>query len=143
MLDNSSYTVHQVLLNKDYDDSSWIRWASLAAADSVPGAPNFFNYAASKNATVFYIINRFVLEMATTIANLKKWCFSYTDENHLLLKTVTSSKDARRAKVGADYNILLFLGDNLGDCTYDSYKLVVHISSFNCTCLNFTNLKSV
>lgn len=115
VLDNSAYTVHQALLNKTYDDSSWVRWTSLAAADSVPGAPSFFKYAASKNVEVFYITNRSVAEMASTISNLKKWGFPYADENHIMLKTTTSSKDARREKVADQYNILLFFGDNLGD----------------------------
>jgi 5'-nucleotidase (lipoprotein e(P4) family) len=115
VLDNSPYTVHQALLNKTYSDSSWKEWTSLAQADSVPGAPNFFKYAASKNVEVFYITNRSIPEMTATIANLKKWGFPYADEKHLLLKTTTSSKDARRAEVAEKYNILLFFGDNLGD----------------------------
>jgi 5'-nucleotidase (lipoprotein e(P4) family) len=115
VLDNSPYTVHQALQNKTYDDSSWTKWTSLAIADSVPGAPSFFKYAASKNVETFYITNRSVAEMQTTIANLKKWDFPFADEKHLLLKTTTSSKDVRRATVAEKYNILLFFGDNLGD----------------------------
>ncbi len=115
VLDNSPYTVHQALLNKTYSDSSWIQWTSLSEADSVPGAPAFFKYAASKGVEVFYITNRSIPEMTTTITNLKKWGFPYADEKHLLLKTTTSSKDERRAAVAEKYNILLFFGDNLGD----------------------------
>ncbi len=114
-LDNSPYTVHQALLRKSYNDTSWMRWTSLAACDTVPGALSFFKFAASKGVEVYYITNRLQAEQKQTIDNLKKWNFPFADDAHLLLKTTTSSKDARRAQVAAKYNVLLLFGDNLGD----------------------------
>lgn len=115
VLDNSPYTVHQALLRKSYNDTSWMRWTSLINADTVPGAPSFFRYAASKNVEIFYITNRLQAEQESTITNLKKWNFPYADQAHVLTKTTTSSKDARRAQVAANHNVLLWFGDNLGD----------------------------
>jgi 5'-nucleotidase (lipoprotein e(P4) family) len=115
VLDNSPYNVHQALLRNTYNDTSWTHWTSLADADTVPGALSFFKYAASKNVEVYYITNRSSAEQKSTINNLKKWNFPYADEAHVLTKTTTSSKDARRAQVAADHNVLLWFGDNLGD----------------------------
>ena len=115
ILDNSPNAVHDALHNHTYSDTSWMTWTKKGEADTVPGAPAFFKYAASKNITVFYISNRTTQELPQTIANLKKYDMPYTDEAHILLKTTTSNKDARRAQVAANYNVLLYFGDNLGD----------------------------
>lgn len=115
VLDNSPYAVHQALKGLEYDDSSWIEWTAKAGCDTVPGALSFLQYAALKNVQVFYITNRLEVEKNVTIANLKKWNFPNAESGHILLKTNTSSKDERRAKVAMNYKILLFLGDNLGD----------------------------
>lgn len=115
ILDNTPNTVHDALLGKTYSDTSWITWTKKAEADTVPGAPSFFKYAASKGVAVFYISNRQGSELPQTIANLKKYDMPYADAAHVLLKTTTSNKDERRAQVAANYNIVLYFGDNLGD----------------------------
>jgi 5'-nucleotidase (lipoprotein e(P4) family) len=115
ILDNSPNMVHDALPGHTYSDTSWMAWTKRGEADTVPGAPAFFKYAASKNVAVFYISNRQVQEQSQTIANLAKYDLPYADTAHLLLKTTTSNKDARRAHVAANYNILLYFGDNLGD----------------------------
>jgi 5'-nucleotidase (lipoprotein e(P4) family) len=90
-------------------------WTKKGEADSVPGAPSFFKYAASKGVAVFYISNRSVQELPQTIANLQKYNMPFADAGHILLRTTTSNKDERRALVTANYNVLLYFGDNLGD----------------------------
>ena len=115
VLDNSPYAVHQALLNRDYDQATWYDWTSKAEADTVPGAPSFFKYVASRNITIFYITNREEKERAATLKNLQKYNFPYADNEHLLLKQNVSSKEARRQEVSAKYDIALLLGDNLAD----------------------------
>lgn len=117
VLDNSPYTVHQALLGMTYNDSSWVAWTARVAADTVPGALSFFQYASRKGVTVFYVTNRLEKERDATIANLQKWGLPNADAAHLLLKGTTSSKDVRRAQVREQYEVLLLLGDNLGDFT--------------------------
>jgi 5'-nucleotidase (lipoprotein e(P4) family) len=115
VLDNSPYSVHQALKGLGYDDSSWMEWTAKIDCDTVPGALSFLQYAASKNIEVFYVTNRLQTERDATVSNLRKWNFPNADTNHVLLKTITSSKDERRNAVAANHTILLFLGDNLGD----------------------------
>ncbi|WP_316798115.1 5'-nucleotidase, lipoprotein e(P4) family [Pedobacter frigidisoli] len=115
VLDNSPYYIHQAIAKANYSDSTWVQWTKQVRADSVPGAPSFFKYAASKGATIYYVTNRILQDKAATIENLKKFGFPNADEEHLLLLETTSSKVARREKIAADYEIGLLLGDNLGD----------------------------
>ncbi|HEY9257890.1 5'-nucleotidase, lipoprotein e(P4) family [Chitinophaga sp.] len=115
VLDNSPYSVHQALAGKGYDDKSWMEWTAKAAADTVPGAPAFFKYAASKGVKVFYITNRAESERAVTLQNLQQYQFPDADDQHLLLKTTTSGKEPRRQQVLQQYDIVMLFGDNLGD----------------------------
>lgn len=115
LLDNSAYAVHQGLQGKDYDVASWTEWTTLGQADTLAGALTFFNYAASKNVEVFYITNREEKERAGTLKNLQKFGFPFADEQHLITKQGTSSKEVRRQTVAATHEIVLLLGDNLAD----------------------------
>ncbi len=114
-LDNSPNSVHQALQGKDFEQSAWDEWVNKAAADKVVGALNFFQFAASKNVTVFYITNRNEKNAAATLKNLQKFHFPDADKAHLLVMTNGSSKEARRLQIEKDYDVALFLGDNLGD----------------------------
>ena len=115
ILDNSPYAVHQALLGRDYDQLEWYNWSKLADADTLPGAPSFFKYAASRGVQIFYISNRSESEKMNTLLNLKKYNFPDADTIHLLFRQSTSSKESRRRQVMEHYKVLLLLGDNLGD----------------------------
>ncbi|MFB6455127.1 5'-nucleotidase, lipoprotein e(P4) family [Chitinophaga sp. Hz27] len=115
VLDNSPYSVHQALNDRGYDEKSWSEWTAKAAADTVPGAPNFFKYAASKGVQVFYITNRSESERAATLKNLQRYNFPFADDQHLMLKTTTSGKEGRRQQVLQQFDIVMLFGDNLSD----------------------------
>jgi 5'-nucleotidase (lipoprotein e(P4) family) len=117
VLDNSPFAVHQGLMGKEYEPEAWYEWTSLAKADTVPGAPSFLKFAASKGVQVFYITNREERERAATIKNLSNYDLPNADDKHLLLKSTTSGKEGRRQQVANDYEIAMFIGDNLADFT--------------------------
>ncbi|MEI9807950.1 MAG: 5'-nucleotidase, lipoprotein e(P4) family [Bacteroidota bacterium] len=123
-LDNSPYAVHRALQGKDYDAASWQEWTDKGIADTLSGALAFFNYAASKNAEIFYITNRKEAERKGTMQNLQYYHFPFADEKHLILRTGGSSKEDRRLQVAAGYDIVLLLGDNLADFSslFDTLK---------------------
>jgi len=114
-LDNSPNSVHQALLGKDFDQQAWYEWTAKGSADTLPGALGFFNYAASKHITVFYITNRDEKDRAGTLSNLQKYQFPFSDNEHLIVRQTESSKEERRQKVMANYQVVLMLGDNLAD----------------------------
>lgn len=115
VLDNSPYEVYLIGKGELYQPSTWKEWTDQARAKALPGALDFVNFAKEKGVEVFYISNRKVNELDATVRNLKAHNFPFADNEHVLLKESTSDKTARREKVAENYNIILFLGDNLTD----------------------------
>ncbi len=122
VLDNSPEGARAALQNQEFNAIAWKKWTAQALADSVPGAPDFFKYAASKGVTVFYITNRDEDERVATLKNLRRYNLPNCDDAHLLLRNGNSSKESRRQQVLAKYNVVLMCGDNLPDfdMLYDS-----------------------
>jgi 5'-nucleotidase (lipoprotein e(P4) family) len=124
LLDNSPYDAARADSNLEYSSQTWRAWTAKAIADTVPGAPAFFKYAASKGVTVFYITNRTEEEKAATIKNLQLYNLPNVDDEHVLMRqpSATSSKESRRQSLLSTYNIVLLCGDNLPDfdALYDS-----------------------
>lgn len=114
-LDNSPSSVQLALQGKDWDQQAWYEWTAKGSADTLAGALGFFNYAASKHITVFYITNRDEKDRAGTLSNLQKFHFPFSDNEHLIVRQTESSKEERRQKVMANFQVVLLLGDNLAD----------------------------
>ncbi|MGB5462667.1 MAG: 5'-nucleotidase, lipoprotein e(P4) family [Aureibaculum sp.] len=117
VLDNSPYNGKLILTGEEFTDEGWYDWGKQIKAEPVPGALAFFNYAASRGVSIFYISNRDAVQQAETLANLKQAGFPMADEAHILLKTTTSGKEIRRNKVAETHEIVMLLGDNLSDFT--------------------------
>ena len=115
VLNNSPYQAQQVLSGKDYDPASWYNWTSRGEADTVPGALHFFQFAASTGIEIFYVTNRLENEREGTLKNLQKFNFPNADNQHLLLKSNVSSKEARKQRIAKTHSIVLLIGDNLND----------------------------
>jgi 5'-nucleotidase (lipoprotein e(P4) family) len=116
LLDNSP---HQALMIKT--DSTypymWREWCDMAEARPVPGAVEFLQYADEKGFNIFYVSNRKVAgEQEGSMENLSKLGFPQVSQENFLLKTGTSDKQPRRDEItGRGYEIVLLVGDNLGD----------------------------
>ncbi len=115
LLNNSPFEAKLIETGEPYTPETWKQWTDLVNAEALPGAVEFLNYAASKNVEVFYISNRKINELKSTMINLNKHNFPYVDKNHIFLKTDEICKKKRREKVAKDYEILLLIGDNLMD----------------------------
>jgi len=115
VLDNSPYDVKQSLVGKDYEQKSWEEWTALAKADTVPGARSFLKYAASKGVRIFYLTNRAEAERKGTLTNLVQMDFPDAVTEQLILKGTISSKESRRQTIAEKYEIVMLMGDNLGD----------------------------
>lgn len=123
-LDNSYYAVEMAKQGKIYDVKTWKDWTSKGIATPLSGALDFFNYAASKGVTIFYITNRDEDERTGTLANLKKYNFPVQNPSNLILKSKESSKENRRLEVSKTYDIAILLGDSLTDFSsaFDNHK---------------------
>jgi 5'-nucleotidase (lipoprotein e(P4) family) len=117
LLDNSHYDALRALEDSDFRNSDWKKWTAKGAADTVPGAPEFFKYAASKGVAVFYITNRSKSERAGTLKNLLK--YNLPDTANLILQSgANPSKELRRDVImhgKKPYKVILLCGDNLPD----------------------------
>jgi len=126
LLDNSPYDAKRAINNQDFTSQTWKAWTAKGIADTVPGAPSFLKYAASKGVEIYYITNRDEDERAGTLKNLELYNLPNADNGHLVLKSGPSSKENRRQQVLATHTIILLCGDNLPDfdALYDNMPTV-------------------
>jgi len=115
VLDNSPQTARQLIEGSPFSDQMWDEWCSLAEAAPLPGALDFTRKAEIRGVEVFYISNRGIHLLDATIRNLREAGFPYADSSHVLLKTETPGKEIRREKVRESHEVVMLLGDNLGD----------------------------
>ena len=115
ILDNSPYNAQLLETGKSYNKESWAEWVMEKRAKALPGALDFCKYAEENGIEIFYVSNRHTDRIDATIENLIKEGFPFANKEHVLLKTETSDKTARRNKVFENYNVILLMGDNLRD----------------------------
>jgi len=115
ILDNSWEEAQLIKDNISWSPHVWKQWTDLSSATAVPGAVEFLQYAKQKGASIFYISNRGINEVASTIINLKKLHLPDADTSHTLFLSTTSSKETRRQTVMSQHNVVMLLGDNLAD----------------------------
>ena len=131
VLDNSPYEAKLIELNASYD-SCWNTWCNVAAARPVPGAVEFLQHADSLGFDVFYVSNRKEKFVGNgTRENLKKLGFPQLDDAHIYLRTKTSDKEPRRRAIAADHEIVLLVGDNIGDFYEDTSDYAKRDSTVN------------
>ncbi|MBD1373609.1 5'-nucleotidase, lipoprotein e(P4) family [Hazenella sp. IB182357] len=121
VLDNSPYQAYTVQSGESYP-VGWDDWVQSASAKLIPGAKKFLDEANQSGIKIFYVSNRDNKHLSATIRNMNDLKLPQVDENHILLKTETSNKASRRAKIKQDHEIMMSVGDNLGDFAEDYYK---------------------
>lgn len=128
ILDNSPYQGLLATSGISYPEK-WNEWCNMSVAKAVPGALEFLNNADSLGFAIFYISNRKQAETGEgTLTNLALLGFPQLDAGKLMLRLPQSddnpdpsNKDSRRSLVQREgYEIILFIGDNLGDFFSDS-----------------------
>lgn len=122
ILDNSPQQAQDLLNHTTYTEKSGKAWTAKASAKALPGAVDFFQYAARNGVQIFYISNRSQDELAATIQNMKTAGFPQTDAGHVVMKAESSDKEPRRRAVAEKHQIVMLLGDNLNDFDAMFYK---------------------
>ncbi len=117
LLDNSPYQAKNILKNEQYP-MGWKEWVLSAKAEAIPGSLEFVKYAKSKGVEIFYVSNRKLYAVDASYINLKNEGFP-VKKDHLLFRDKTSSKEPRREQIRKDFNIVMLVGDNLGDFNAD------------------------
>jgi len=121
LFNNSPFEVHLIKTGEVYTKDTWNEWTQKAEAKALPGALEFTQYVQSKGVELFYISNRKINELGKTLNNLKTENFPFADSIHLLLRSLNqnSDKTERRNQVIQNYDVLLYVGDNLTDFSED------------------------
>jgi 5'-nucleotidase (lipoprotein e(P4) family) len=115
VLDNSPQLASLALTDGAYSQGRWKNWSSKAAAEAIPGAKAFLDYADSRGVAIFYVSNRSTDELGDTVKNLSDVRFPQARESQVLLRVDDSSKEERRQRVAREHQVMLYLGDALGD----------------------------
>ena len=119
VIDNTGYQAWLIGKDVGYSSKTWGEWMNAAEASAMPGATAFLHYVASNGGEVFYITNRKASGLDGTRKNLQALGFPNVDSAHLMLRDSTSDKEPRREAIAKDYDIALFMGDNLNDFSND------------------------
>ncbi|MFT2096928.1 5'-nucleotidase, lipoprotein e(P4) family [Marinomonas sp. 2405UD66-6] len=119
VIDNSAYQTWLIGKDFGYSSSTWAKWMEASEAKAMPGAKDFLNYVADNGGEVFYVTNRKIVGLEGTRKNLIELGFPNVDDAHLMLRTSTSNKEPRREIIAENYDIALFVGDNLNDFSSD------------------------
>ena len=106
-----------------YQRQSWVDWCNAAIASAMPGAVDCLQYVDSKGVEIFYVSNRHVdTELEGTIKNFEKLGLPQADKNHMLFKTNTSYKQPRFDEISKNYEVVVYMGDNVGDFPLETYN---------------------
>lgn len=121
IIDNSPPEAKLILDNKTYNDEDWNKWCAMASAETVPGSLDFLNFADSLGYTIFYVSNRKdKFTRQGTIKNLANQGFPQLADENILLRTAEKDKEKRRHLISEKYQIVLLVGDNIGDFYQDT-----------------------
>jgi acid phosphatase len=130
ILDNTAFQARLIEQDSEFDRQKFARWVNEAKAPAVPGAVDFFSYAAdSLGVEIVYVTNRETYLEDGTRRNLQALGFplekiydtKLTTSYDLVLmlneydKSPGGDKHARRRLVARYYRVLMLIGDNLGD----------------------------
>ncbi len=116
LVDGVMYTA-DVLQDGEWTNEAFGKSLASEACLPLPGAVEFMNYVVEKGGSVFYITNRDPSLREVTYSSMKDMGFPMIDDQHIFIREtgMASSKEARRAGIEKDYNVVLLLGDNLED----------------------------
>ena len=113
-----SYWGYLINHNQDFfDDAVWDKWIPKNQMTLAPGAKEFFQFCVDNKVEVFYVSSRDQGEKTFDYAltQIKLAGLPYADEHHVTILRDTSNKEKRQDEIAQNYQIALFLGDNLND----------------------------
>ncbi len=100
-----------------FDDPVWDAWVPKNEVVAAPGAAEFLAFCAENDVEVFYVTSRDQGENTYDYAmgHLRHLGYPFADDDHLTVLRDTSNKETRQDEIMADYEVVVFLGDNLND----------------------------
>lgn len=117
LIDNGAYQSMQIRRNIGFDKALWNVWQEKYGDEVqlIPGAGEFVKQAREAGVALVYISNRDETYREPLKKALDRLGIGIANENQLKLATDTSNKTKRRAEAEEQYQVLVYLGDNLRD----------------------------
>lgn len=118
VLSSDSYWEQLISEGKQaFDDPMWDAWVEANGPTATAGSVEFLQYAESKGVEVFYVSQRDQGERTQEfgIANLRNVGLPFADDEHVTIQRDSSDKEAAQAEIAEQYEVVLYLGDNLND----------------------------
>lgn len=115
VLDNSPYQVYLIKEGKSFEDRTWETWVNSSRAKVLPGAKKFINFCEERGVNVVFISNRDEKYKDATLRNLMEEGGINAIPDYVFLRTKESSKTDRRERINAEFEVVLYVGDNLMD----------------------------
>jgi len=117
ILDNAGFQAMQLRSNLAFDLRLWEMWEEngIEHVGLLPGAKDFILQANKLSVCLVYISNRDDKYRKQTKQILARLGIPVEADDRLKLSTTTSDKTERRKEAERDFNVLLYLGDNLRD----------------------------
>ena len=116
------YNAAFVGTGKTSDEKNLTDWHNAAIASAMPGAVDCLNFVDSKGVEIFYVTNcPSDTDSQGTLKNFQKLGLPQADKNHLLFKTDTGNKQPRFNEITKNYDVILYMGDSVGDFPLDTY----------------------
>ena len=116
--DNTRAMAEAAAGNGRYDALWWRATVHEGRSEALPGAVEFLNEVARRGVAIFYVSNRWSeVNYEPTIQNLTALGFPSVDAEHVLLMEdrQMSDKQPRFDRVAEDYDVVVYMGDNVGD----------------------------
>ncbi|MEJ8847435.1 5'-nucleotidase, lipoprotein e(P4) family [Variovorax rhizosphaerae] len=100
-----------------FDDPIWDKWIPENKVVAAPGAKEFLQFCADNKVEIHYVTSREQGEKTYDYAmgHLKFLGYPYADTQHLTVLRDTSNKEKRQDEIMKDFDVVVFLGDNLND----------------------------
>lgn len=107
-----------------FDDAAWDNWVPENGMIASPGASEFLRFCEANNVEVFYVTNRDQGEQTERLAmqNLASVDFPYVDEEHVFVLQDSSNKEPVQQRIRDEFNVVVYLGDNLNDFARKYYS---------------------
>lgn len=104
--------------NGRFDALWWRATVHEGRSEALPGAAEFLREVVRRGVAIFYVSNRWSeVNYEPTIENLTALGFPSVDAEHVLLMEdrQMSDKQPRFDRITADYDVVVYMGDNAGD----------------------------
>lgn len=118
ILDNGWFQSQQIRDQVQFDMNRWSTWEQKGSEQirAVPGAIAFIKKIRELGVAPIYISNRNTASIQPTIEALKRLDIEVPESQILLADSSTGSdKTSRRSRVQENFEVILYLGDNLRD----------------------------